>query len=142
MNAKILDFQKAVRSRNKSSTANSLTIDESVTMAIMDRFKSCPIISVEEGIKSARSIVENGGGFIDAMDKASETIQAVCSKLVHETSLSIIHIQEILSISDILVRCHLPDSSDDEIEQARQKARRVLLGGGSLLTAIYLATKN
>ena len=156
MSAVVLDFQQAVRRRNGvvAQRKAGMGVDDAITQAVMEHFKNYPISIVAVAIQSARISLAGGGGFIQAMDAAAQTIATLAPSVDRDVTIDARNHGRIdqlarrrerrtAAMHDIcerMIRAYLKDQLEAEIAMAIQRARRVLSGGGSLCTAVYHAT--
>lgn len=156
MSAVVLDFQQAVRRRNGVAAQRKvgLGVEDAITQAVMEHFKNYPISIVAAAIQSARARLAGGGGFIQAMDAAAQTIAALAPSIDRGVTIDarnrgrLDQLAErrerrtaaLHDICERMIRAYLKDQPEVEITLAIQRAGRVLRGGGSLCAAIYHAT--
>jgi hypothetical protein len=146
----LLDLQQYRRRRAASRSGEQ----EAVIQSVMEYFKCYPISTIEAAVVSACAELDGGRGFIAAMDAATRTVAEVSPPVAWEATilernedrLKELHRHRehrtaaLLAIAEHMIRAYLKGQPETEITQALQRAYRVLMGNGSLCTAIYHAT--
>lgn len=158
MSAVILDFRTAMRrrtDRHRRATDAKPCAHDAVAQAVMEQFKSYPVSIVESAIQAAQINLTEGGGFVSAMDAAVRMVADLAKEADRDGEFAARNQQRLdmldrnrekranylHGITEKMICAHLRGHPEPEIKNAIARARRVLLGGGSLCNAIYHATK-